>query len=99
VRLPQTEVGYSKLLWREAFQAYRTAEESGWGGNTSPLWASALGADRIAYAVPGDLQTLKFHFEPGKTVYASLISKPVYAIVTIDRGLSRFLGARFLNRP
>jgi hypothetical protein len=41
VRLPQTEVGYPKLLWREAFQAYKAAEESGWGGNTSPLWASA----------------------------------------------------------
>jgi hypothetical protein len=41
VRLPPTENGYSKLLWREAFQAYKAAEESGWGGNTSPLWASA----------------------------------------------------------
>jgi hypothetical protein len=62
VRLPQTEVGYSKLLWREAFAAYSRAEESGWSGGGSPLWASALGADRIAYAMPGDLQTLKFHF-------------------------------------
>jgi hypothetical protein len=100
VRLPQTEVGYARLLWREAFQAYRAAEENGWSIGTSPLWAGALGADRLAYAVPGDLQTLKFHFEPGKTVYAQLIAKPgLRAIVTIDRGTSRFSTVRFLNRP
>lgn len=99
VRLPETEVGYARLLWREAYQAYRAAEESGWRGNTAPLWATALGADRLAYAVPGDLQTMKFHFEPGKTVYAQLIAKPVAAIVTIDRGTSRFRTVRFLHRP
>jgi hypothetical protein len=45
-----------------SIQLPSTAEESGWSGGGSPLWASALGADRIAYAMPGDLQTLKFHF-------------------------------------
>jgi hypothetical protein len=98
VRLPQTEAGYSKLLWREAFQAYRAAGESGWGGNASPLWASALGADRLAYAVPGDLQTLKFTFPTPAPAYTQLISKPVYAIVVIDRGLRQFLNVRFLHR-
>jgi hypothetical protein len=39
VRLPETEVGYSRLLWREAFAAYSRAEESGWSGGTAPLWA------------------------------------------------------------
>jgi hypothetical protein len=59
-----------------------------------------LGTDRLAYAVPGDLQTLKFHFEPGKTVYAQLIAKPgLRALVTLDRGSRRFLGARFIIRP
>jgi hypothetical protein len=99
VHLPQTEVGYGRLLWRDAYQAYQATEESGWSGGTAPLYASALGADRIAYATPGDLQTLQFHFEPGKTVYAQLIAKPLSAIVTIDRGTSRFRTVRFLNRP
>ena len=95
VRLPQTEVGYSRLLWREAFQAYVKAEESGWGGDVQ-LWAG----DRDAYAVPGELQTLNFHFPPSVAAYAQLVGKPgLYAIVTIDRGTSRFLSVRFLNLP
>ena len=40
VRLPETEVGYARLLWREAFAAYSTAEESGWGGNGAETTAS-----------------------------------------------------------
>jgi hypothetical protein len=100
VRLPEKAGGYEKLLWREAFQAYRAAEENGWTGDTGPLWASALGSDRLAYATSGDLQTLKFHFEPGKTVYTQLIAKPgVRAIVTLDRSSRQFLGVRFLIRP
>jgi hypothetical protein len=95
VRLPETEVGYGRLLWREAYAALKRDDEVG----RSDLYASALGADRLAYAVPGDLQTLKFHFPPGVTAYSKLISKPVYAIVTIDRGTSRFRTVRFLNRP
>ena len=74
VRLPETEVGYARLLWREAYQAYKAAKESGWSGGR-PLHASALGTDRLAYAVPGDLQTLKFTFQPGVTAYTLLISK------------------------
>ena len=98
VRLPETEKGYTRLLWREAFGAYSRAEESGWSGGTAPLSASALGADRITYAMPGDLQTLKFHFPVGNTGYASLIAKPVATIVTIDRSTSRFRTVRFLHR-
>ena len=99
VRLPETEVGYARLLWREAFAAYSRAERSGWSGH-GPVYASALGAgDRLAYAVPGDLQTLKFPFPIPAPAYTQLISKPVYAIVTIDRGLARFLNVRFLHRP
>ena len=44
-------------------------------GKKVPLHASALGTDRLAYAVPGDLQTLKFTFQPGVTAYTLLISK------------------------
>ena len=99
VRLPENAGGYEKLLWREAFAAYKAAEERGWSGRVSPLWATALGADRLTYALPGDLQTLKFTFERGKTVYSQLISKPVSAIVTVGRGTSRFRTVRLLHRP
>ena len=99
VRLPENAGGYEKLLWREAFAAYKAAEERRWSGRVSPLWATALGADRLTYALPGDLQTLKFTFERGKTVYSQLISKPVSAIVTVDRGTSRFRTVRLLHRP
>jgi hypothetical protein len=99
VRLPEKAGGYEKLLWREAYAAYRAAEEIGWQRDTGPLWASALGSDRLTYAATGDLQTLRIHFEPGKTVYAQLIAKPgLRALVTLDRGSRRFLGVRFLNR-
>jgi hypothetical protein len=74
-----------RCWWREAFQAYRAAEENGWSGGTNPLYASALRAgDRLAYAIPGDLQTLKFHFEPGKTVYAQLIAETGFACGLYD---------------
>jgi hypothetical protein len=98
VRLPETEVGYGRLLWREAYAALKRDDEVG----RADLYASALGVgDRLSYAVPGDLQTLKFHFPvDGNTAYASLIAKPgLYAIVTIDRSTSRFLSCRFLIRP
>jgi hypothetical protein len=97
VRLPENaKSSYSALLWREAYAALKRDDEVGRGD----LYASALGAGRLAYAIPGDLQTLKFHFEPGKTVYAQLIENPgLHAIVTIDRGTSRFLSCRFLIRP
>ena len=100
VRLPQTVVGYPRLLWREAYQSYAKDEESGWYGD-GQVWASVQGAgDRVAYAIPGELQTLNFRFQPGVAAYAQLVGKPgVYAIVTLDRGLRRFLNVRFLNRP
>ena len=100
VRLPDTESGYNRLLWREAFMAYRAAAESGWLRGRQ-LWASGASPDRTPYATPGDLQTLRFHFPlDGSTAYTSLTAEPgLYAIVTIDRSTSRFLSCRFLTRP
>jgi hypothetical protein len=36
---------------------------------------TSLTTDRIAFAVPGDYQTLKFYFQPGVAAYASLVGK------------------------
>jgi hypothetical protein len=100
MQLSERAGGYQKLLWREAHGALRRAEESGWGGNDSPVWAHAPGRDRIAYAVPGDLLSLKFHFPVGSgDAYGALVGKPqLYAIVTIDRESHRLLTVKFLHR-
>jgi len=43
---------------------------------------------------------LLFRFRPGETAYTELIGRPrLYAIVTIDRELARFMTVKFLNRP
>ena len=85
VRLPEdAKSSYAALRWREAYGALRREDEVG----REDLYAAALGADRLAYAVPGDLQTLRFHFQPGIHAYATLIAKPgLRAIVTVDRGI------------
>jgi hypothetical protein len=98
VRLSQREMGYTKLLWREAFQALQAAEEDGWRRHPF-LWASVPGAREVAHVKPGDFQTLLVHFPPGEQSYSKLISRPgLYAIVTVDRSSRRFLSLKFLNR-
>ena len=87
VRCPDTEAGYGRLLWREAYAALKKDDEVGrWSG----LYADAydVGA-RLAYGVPGDNQTLKFHFPlDGSTAYTTLTAKPgLYAIVTLDASI------------
>ena len=98
--LPESaKSGNASLLWREGYAAVVRAEENGWSG-WGPLWATARVPADCLYAVPGDLQTLRFHFPVGNTVYAALIAKPgLRAIVTVDWGISRFRNARFLIRP
>ena len=99
VLCPDTEAGYGRLLWREAYAALKKDDEVGrWSG----LYADAydVGA-RLAYGVPGDNQTLKFHFPlDGSTAYTTLTAKPgLYAIVTLDASTRRFLTCRFIIRP
>ena len=99
VRCPDTESGYGRFLWREAFALLKRDSELGRGAG---LYAYAWGeGDRRFYAVPGDLQTLRFHFPlDGRTAYTELTAEPgLYAIVTIDRSSGRFINCRFLSRP
>ncbi len=99
VRLSEREVGYSKLLWREAFQQLRAAAENGWR-NHPFVYASTPDNYQVAHAAPGEFQTLKVHFPVGVAGYATLIGQPgLVAIVTIDRSTRRFLAVKFLNRP
>jgi hypothetical protein len=100
VRLPEAEQGHGRLLWRQAHQQLVAAEESWWRSGPPTLWASsALGVGQVAHAVPGDLQTLRFHFQPGVAAYQQLVSRPgLSAVITVDRETSRFLTVRFHNR-
>lgn len=52
VHLPQTEVGYGRLLWREAYQAYQATEESGWSGWDGAFVRFCLGrrSDRLRHS-------------------------------------------------
>jgi hypothetical protein len=72
VRLSESAGEYGQLLWREAHQALTRAEESGWRTGHPTLWADATGAGRIAFAAPGEYQTLKVYFQPGVAAYSSL---------------------------
>jgi hypothetical protein len=103
VRRPDAAGGYEKLLWREAFQAYRAAEERGWPHSTPFVWGSAPGNYQFAHAAPGPNLTLLFAFAVGTTaakVYAELVSRPgLYALVTADKSARDFLGVTFKHRP
>ena len=98
VRCPDTESGYGRFLWREAFALLKRDSER---GGRPGLYASRSYTEQLAYAVPGDLQTLRFHFPlDGRTAYTELTAEPgLYAIVTIDRSTSRFMNCRFIIRP
>jgi hypothetical protein len=99
VRLSENAGGYARLLWRQGYGALVKAEESGWHTGPPAVWAGAPGGDRVAFAVPGDGLTLRFHFQPGEPVYQKLVSKPgLTATVVLDRETSHFLTVKFSNR-
>jgi hypothetical protein len=100
VRLPDSAGGDAISLWRQAYSQLRRAEESGWPASHPFLWGGAFGNRQIVHGKPGDGLALTFHFPAGvgDGVYAKLIGRPgLAAIVTIDRGLCRFLSVQFLN--
>jgi hypothetical protein len=101
VRLSDAAGGYEKSLWLQAYQQLRAAEQSGSRGQQRTVWASAVGASRIAFATPDpDRQALLFHFQPGVAAYAALIGNPgLTATVAVDRSSGRFMSVRFRHRP
>jgi hypothetical protein len=100
-RLPDLAGGYERLLWTQAWQRLRRAQEAGWPADgPQPVFADLPGARRVAHGQPGEGGTLQFTVPTKAPGFAELISKPgVVAIATIDRSSHRFLTCRFLNRP
>src|SRR5215211_6827680 len=79
VMLSDSERGYSRLCWKEAYQALRRSEESGWRSGQPTVWAGTDRADKVASASAGDAVfggLLRFHFAPGETAFTQLIGKP-----------------------
>jgi hypothetical protein len=101
VRLRDQAGGYERLLWTQAWQQLRRAQEAGWPADGAPwVFADLPGARQVVHGQPGEAGTLKFTFPVGTRGFAELISRPgVVAIVTVDRGTHQFLTCRFLNRP
>jgi hypothetical protein len=101
VRLPDQAGGYERMLWTQAWQQLRRAQEAGWPDGRAPwVFADLPGARQVVHGQPGEGGTLRFTFPPKTPGFAELISKPgVIAIVTVDRGSQRFLSCKFLNRP
>jgi hypothetical protein len=99
-RLPDQAGGYERLLWTQAWQALRRAQEAGWPADGAPwVYADLPGARQVVHGQPGEAGSLLFSFPPGTPGFAELISRPgVVAIVTVDRGAQRFLACRFLKR-
>ena len=97
VRRPENLSGYEKLAWRRGHELLVQAEQSGWPSTGAPfVYAHGAGQTDIAYAVPGDNLTLKFHFPAGKDAYRELVSKPgLTAFVTVDRSTGFFMSCRF----
>jgi hypothetical protein len=101
VRLPDQAGAYERMLWVQAWQQLRRAQEAGWPADgASWVWADVPGAPRVVHGLPAEGGQLSFHFPVGTRGFADLVSRPgVIAIATVDRGTQRFLSCRFLNRP
>jgi hypothetical protein len=101
VKLSDGANGYTKLLWRQAFQALRGSEEGGWQNGHPTVWASAPGSFHVAYATAGNPDwggQLKFTF-PSGDAYTKLISKPgLTATVWIDRSTNRYINVNLKHR-
>jgi hypothetical protein len=96
VRLSDLESGYGRLLYREAFQAFKTDEEAGRPGPT--VYASYGGDLRVSFAVPGDYGMLLFRL--GDAAYQELVGKPgLTASIAADRSTRRFIGVSFKHKP
>jgi hypothetical protein len=98
VKLSDQANGYTKLLWKEAFQALRLSEQVGWRDSAPTVWASTPDAYQVSHAVTGDAAfggMLKFTFPHGESAYSKLISKPVTASVWIDRSRNRYINVNF----
>ena len=96
VRLSENAGGYQKLWWKTAHTALKAAVENGWA-NHPFVWASTPSVSDVVHVQPADFQMLTATFPVGTAGFSELISKPVYALATIDRNKGRFTRVKFLH--
>jgi hypothetical protein len=98
VKRPQGLSGYQNLLWRESHQALQQGIDTGWW-TEDYVWGGTTQDSRIVHGVPGtESLSLAFHFPTDRTAYSGIVSKPYYALVTMDKSQRRFIGVKFLNK-
>ena len=97
VSLPDKATGF-EMWWRQGHQTLQRTERD----RTGPtVWADGAGQRQIAFGLPGENATLRFHFpvSNGNTAYAALVSKPgLVATVEVDRDKAQITGVVFRNR-
>jgi hypothetical protein len=98
VRLPETAIGGARMWWKTAHTALKAAVENGWA-NHPYVYASTPSVSDAVHMQPADFQMLTAQFPVGVAGFSDLVSKPVYALVSIDRDKGRFMRVKFLNRP
>jgi hypothetical protein len=98
VKLADSEQGYARSLWKEAYRALKASEESGWRSADPTVWANTDRADKVASTVAGDAVfggLLRFTFAD-EASYLRLVGQPgLTAFVMLDRSSHRFLGVKF----
>ena len=101
VKRPQDCSGFEAYLWRQAHEALANAAARGSYKGDADVRCSAPGHPDLIRATPGANLELHFRFAGTsyEAVYTELVSKPLAAIVTVDRGTLYFLGVKFRNRP
>jgi hypothetical protein len=96
VRLPETAGGGSRMWWKTAHTAMKAAVENGWT-NHPYVYANTPNASDAVHMQPADFSMLTATFPIGVAGFSELVSKPVYALVTIDRNKGRFTRVSFLH--
>lgn len=100
VKRPRDCSGYEAYLWRQAHETLTNAAARGSYNSDADVRCSAPGHPDLVRATPGANLELHFRFAGTsyEAVYTELVSKPLSAFVTIDRGTLYFLGVSFKNR-
>jgi hypothetical protein len=96
VKPAQDARGYAKVLWSEGHRAQVQGLQS---GTVPTVWANGAGHDQIAFGLPGDDGTMRFHFPAADPNYRKLVSTPgLTASIVVDRETSHILSVRFRGR-
>jgi hypothetical protein len=101
VRQAEPASGYERLLWTQAWQQLRRAEQAGWPPGSAPwVFADAPKSSRAVHGAPVEGGALSFAWPVGSPGFAELVGRPgLYALAVVDIGTRYFSTVKFLHRP